>query len=291
MISNIYMYKIGFKNYEGVQDKNSGSYEYEKIIDEICDMCLCEKGRDYCIQRLNNGNVYESKNDNALIVVGGKPRDFLDESLKYMIKEHFKLSIFIATDIDCLEMNREIIDQCDYLLHQSPICLGYKDRQHEMYNWIPEIFFNPNEECEVPEEFKNKCVLFAGSLDGREKKVMDFFKNDRECVLIPKNKSWDLRLEYREYKKLLPLFQNTYVTACEEALNIGWVTSRFVEAISCNVIPLVDVWYDKFGHFGGIKEPIEGKECTAVDMDICKTCLKYHRNEFKNLIKDLLTEE
>lgn len=295
MINDIYVYKIGISNYEGAEDKNSGSYEYEMIIKELEEVVVSGISR---LIRLDGGlKGAVRKFNSALVVVGGRPNNEMDDMIEFMVKEKmFDLTVFIATDVDCLKMNRRLIDSCDYLLHQSPIYLGYKDKKHETYSWVPEIFYNPDNELFVPKKYKNNSFLFAGSLDGREEKVKNFCMNcknlfKRDIIVIPKIKGeeWvtDCRLEYKEYKKLLSLFGYTYICVCKEAEYIGWVTSRLVEAVSCDVFPYVDSDYDKYGHFEGIlNNCVNGiRDVRVGDL---RRFLYHSRVNFQKLLTDIL---
>lgn len=289
MIRDIYVYKIGVNGYKGVNTKKDYKInELKRIIEELCDLSMFSP-HEYSVSYLTTENDYILGDEAALILIGGNPNNVLDKAMKHVIKKYFDVSIFIATNIEHLEVNRDIIDQCDYLLHQSPICLGYKDRQHELYSWVPEIYYNPIEEVLVEERYRNGCILFAGDLNGVEGEIRDYKIYNYPMVIFPaKDENGnDTRLDYSEYKKILPLFERAYITVRKEARNIGWVTARYVEAISCNVAVYVDYEYDKFQHFGGMKrkEKHTGRD---INMKKCKDFLRENRNSFKKLIKDII---
>lgn len=288
MIRDIYIYKIGVNGYTLSDAKKDYEIdELKRIVAELFDVSMFSI-HEYSISYLTTGSGYVFGEEAALILIGGNPNNVLDKAMKYVIKKYFDVSIFIATNIDHLEMNRDIIDQCDYLLHQSPICLGYKDRKHEMYSWIPEIYYNPDEEVLVSEKYRNEGILFAGDLNGIEDEIKEYKINNYPMIIFPSvdEDRNNTRLYYSEYKKILPLFRKVYITVREEARNIGWVTARYVEAISCNVYPYMNHDYDKFQHFGGTKR---AEYARYIDMKKCKDFLRENRNNFKKLIEDIVT--
>lgn len=298
-MKGINLYKIGLENYKGIEDKNSGSYEYDMICLELIN--AFNKGeleasfvRD-CNSIIKNCVEVRDSKHNILVLVGGRFSSDLEKNIvKDLIKES-SVSVFVATDVDCFDMNEREIYMCDYLLHQSPVNLKYKDEKHEMYSYVPEIFYNPAYEVQVPYELRNRQMLFAGSLEGREEKVLRL-RDKSNIFIIPKIKlkdgdkccTYDLRLEYKYYKKLLPLFKETYITVCEDALKLGWVTSRFVEAVSCRVVTSCDPEYDKYEHFfKKEKAGYKSEDFIIPNMVAVMKRIEENRYKFVEIIKEI----
>ena len=292
-------YKIGLENYAEKDDCNSGTYEYKLIRDEIKKNISVSSGDflvnlNYKLYIKSDFFKFLARNIDVLFIVGGK---FYSDREKETLNNFMMISskvIFIATDIDALSMNKEVIDKSNYLLHQCPVNLGIKNSDHEFYSYIPEIFFNDYKNGKLPSWCKNNAVLFAGSLDGRERKVLDG-KNylqevyNLELIVVPKGENFDYRIEYRNYIKLLHLFKYSYVCVTKEAEEIGWITSRPIEAIACNNLPIFDASYDKYNVFpkyeGAYGITTETGRLNRLAM--YKEFLKQRRNKFRELVRDI----
>lgn len=234
------IYKIGMKVYEDrlQQDKNSGTYELQYIHNAL------------------NSIAQTIVETNTLIIVGGKLFDEDTEKLAEIMPQ-YDIRIFVATDsVNFLTCN-DIINQCDYILHQSPrpipelIPQFGEDRQ--MYGYMPELFFVPLAKA----EHQKNMAIFGGNnlrrMDMFEKYILDADGSFNEGIFaLYKNSGGDaedMRLEYSSYINLARLFKYNLIIVREEYRPIGWVTSRFVEAAACWNYPLVDETYDKYGHF------------------------------------------
>ena len=127
----------------------------------------------------------------------------------------------------------------------------------QLYSYVPELFFS---EISKPKHSRLDIALFAGGLNGREKKFEDYRLTDSEANLtfpIAKfSKDEDDRIDYIAYMFMLPFFKYSLVFARESYNEIGWVTARIFESICNNVIPLVDSQFDKYRILDFIPESI-----------------------------------
>ncbi len=282
------VYKIGESKYiESGIDKNSGLFESNLIKDKIA--------QAYGYLKINiDLNINLSKEHDAitcdkLIIIGGTPTH-LDYFYLTNIKANKK--IFVMTDIDTLKTCKEFIDTCDIVLTQTTIFLEEINKP-QAYSYVPELFFDENVNPNI--HLKSDNVLFAGSIDGREDKYLNYFYDAKKCevrdkvVIIPKiNNGVDYRLQYSEYIKLQKLFKYTLICITEECRKNGWITSRFVEAINLNVIPFVDFEYDVMNHFVADDSLLRVKNYTSLinainilkELNITNSILKKYRKRF-----------
>jgi hypothetical protein len=214
----ITVYKIGESLYNNV-DKNSGLYEYNLIKNAL-------KGL--------------STNKKVLVIINGKITKN-DYCLDSMLNK-YELKIFIASDIVALTLNKHIIDKCDILLHQSTNEIeGINIRQR--YSFVPELFYNNG----IINEQDNK-LFFGGGVRDKEQRIKQYLNNCNSASLL-KTDSEDNRLPYNEYIKELSKHKFALIISRKPYDELGWVTSRFVEAISNWVYPIVDEKYDKYNHY------------------------------------------
>lgn len=225
----ISVYKIGKSLYESrkgsIIDKNSGYYEYEYIKKE------CE-------------NIHTDKK--VLVVINGKFGHGEDkqELLDYM--KLFDIRIFIASDIICFTDNHEVVNGCDYLLHQCPthrFCEFPKLKQY--YSYVPELFYKY---CQESAFTKDELLIFGGGVRDNETKITNYLAAVPSVAFIKTNTT-DNRLEYNEYLKELSKHSYALIVSRGKYSEIGWVTARFAEAIAKNCIPIVDIDYDKTDYF------------------------------------------
>lgn len=225
----ISVYKIGKSLYENkrgfVIDKNSGYYEYEYIKTE------CE-------------NIHTNKK--VLVIINGRfdYSECRQELLDYT--KLFDVRIFIASDIISLTDNQDIINACDYLLHQCPthrFCEFPQLKQH--YSYVPELFYKY---CQESTFTKDELLIFGGGVRDNEAKIAGYLNAVPSVAFIKTNVS-DNRLEYNEYLKELSKHSYALIISRKKYSEIGWVTARFAEAIAKNCIPIVDAEYDKTNYF------------------------------------------
>lgn len=237
-------YKIGLQYYKDKLDKNSGTYEYFEFVNEL--------KNQISKSLIINKNIEESifENQDILIIFGGLFYEEEKEKLDELISNSKKV-IFIATDIDSDSCN-EIIQRCSLLLTQSKRFIPWLHCENQAYSYMPEFFshvvsnFIKLYNIDIYSDKKYDEIIFGGSLEGRVEKIRSFLFNDIELQvkIIGKIYERDERLEYYDYLKELVKYKYSFVTIHGKALKNGWVSSRYIESICLNVIPLVDRAYD-----------------------------------------------
>lgn len=229
--------KLGMNYYSNNldrKDKNSGLFEASLIDNEMGE--------------LQNDN---EKCDIEIIINGAISGN---EHFEFKSKDSKK--IFILSDLQCINNCKGIIDQCDVLFHQVPR-EGFEfntiDKHvKQMYGFVPELFFIDRDKS----PYKHDLVLFGGNDFEREESIGKFVMSNKTAInpyflLLYKSYSHkiDTRLDYSEYIKLLSLMKYSLIIARKEYEEIGWVTSRIVEAYDNFVLPFVNKDYDKYSHF------------------------------------------
>jgi hypothetical protein len=233
------IYKIGKSLYEGTVDKNSGMYEYNLIKTEL--------------------EGHRMDLDKTLIIIGGIPnqRDVCNLELLFGVCKGFK-KIFIATDFSVFKPCADIIDKCDLVLHQSIVNLDFIPVK-QAYGYMPELFFKEDKKP----SYQMNMAIFGGNNLHREDKFEKYILNKDKKQFNEKIFSLykfypdvatdqeleDVRLDYPSYIQLSKLFRFNLMIVRKEYRDIGWATSRYVEAISNYNLPLSDYEYDKFNHF------------------------------------------
>lgn len=223
--------KLGMSKYKG-QDRNSGLFEANMIASHLSEI--------------------ESKD--TIVVINGLYDD-CDKEWFESIKGKKRI-VFVLTDISCLEKNKELIEYSDLVLTQT--IEEIKDiKCRQTYGYVPELFY---EDRKIARNQSNVCV-FGGANTGRE----DLFKkyiynsngdlNDRIIAICKEYNEdgtikYDDRLDYNSFISLVSFCKYSLVIARKEYNELGWVTSRFVESVSNNCLPVCDVLYDKYKHFG-----------------------------------------
>lgn len=227
-MGTMYVYKIGerYLKKSGI-DKNSGIWELEKIRE---------------IAKKYNGE------ENVLVCVGGlldeETKKWLESTLSY---HHFKKSVYIMTDTISLKY-LDLVNKFDLVLHQSrwPI-EGITTKQ--MYGYMPEMFFQKQPHV----AHKSNIVLFGGNDLNRADEIKRYVFDDNGlvhdgilCLLKSYSDGSDMRIDYGSYIKLLNSCAFNLIVSSDWIYKHGWITSRMIEALSCNSIPLVAPGYDCF---------------------------------------------
>lgn len=224
-MKQIKLYKIGIDNYINKDDKNGGLYEFN----------LIKKA----------SKMYRPRFNNILLIVNGKfVDDCEEENLLNTIKNTDALKIFIATDEICFINNNDIIRNCDVLLHQSPGNNYNEFKAAQYYSWIPELFYK---KIDVPTSQVNK-LFFGGGTRGNEA-ILDSLIADIDTYTLLKTDTKDNRIPYKDFQKLQSNFKYSFIISRPSYQSSGWVTPRFVEAISNYSFPIVHATYDKSNHY------------------------------------------
>ena len=230
-MGNMYVYKIGeeYLKKSGI-DKNSGIWELEKI------KSIADK---------YNGSK------NILVCVGG----LLDENTKNWLentiaKKYFDKTVYIMTDTISLKY-LDLVNKFDLVLHQSvDVIEGLTTKN--MYGYMPEMFF----EERPPAAYKSNIVLFGGNDLNREEEIKRYVYDNNGlvhdgilCLLKSYSDGSDMRIDHDSYIKLLDACSFNLIVSRDGIYKHGWITSRMIEALSCNSIPLVAPGYDCFGFY------------------------------------------
>ena len=272
----IEFYKIGSQWYKdsGV-DKNSGLFEANIIQNEL-ENIKCDK--------------------NVLIILSGKFYNKAENDALLAKLSDFDTRIFIATDIIAFQDNIDIIERCQYLLHQSTRKNILNNANViELYSWVPEIFYTY---CKQPNTIKDNKLIFGGGVRDNESKILDYL-NSVPSVSYLKTETVDNRLQYKDYLKELSKHKFALVIARKSYEQLHWVTARYCEAIANDVIPICDGNYDADNHFNAIKIDSNGLynlyQCLSNSPEYCKKFLKEQhqrlsctKNNFRNLIIDIV---
>ena len=230
-MGNMYVYKIGeeYLKKSGI-DKNSGIWELEKI------RSIADK---------YNGSK------NILVCVGG----LLDENTKIWLenmiaKKYFDKTVYVMTDTISLKY-LDLVNKFDLVLHQSvDVIVGLNAKN--MYGYMPEMFF---EERPCVSN-KSNIVLFGGNDLNREEEIRRYIYDDDGlvhdgilCLLKSYSDGSDMRIDHDSYLKLLDACSFNLIVSSDWIYKHGWITSRMIEALSCNSIPLVAPGYDCFNWY------------------------------------------
>ena len=230
-MSKMYVYKIGesYLKKSGI-DKNSGIWELEKI------RSIAEK---------YNGSK------NILVCVGG----LLDESEKAWLestlaRKHFDKTVYVMTDTISLKY-LDLVNKFDLVLHQSILPIEELTTK-QMYGCMPEMFF----EKRPLVSNKSNIVLFGGNDLNREEEIKRYIYDDDGlvhdgilCLLKSYSDGSDMRIDHDSYLKLLDACSFNLIVSSDWIYKHGWITSRMIEALSCNSIPLVAPGYDCYNWY------------------------------------------
>ena len=230
-MGNMYVYKIGeeYLKKSGI-DKNSGIWELEKI------RSIADK---------YNGSK------NILVCVGG----LLDENTKAWLentiaRKYFDKTVYVMTDTISLKY-LDLVNKFDLVLHQSvDVIVGLNAKN--MYGYMPEMFFEERK----PVPHKSNIVLFGGNNLNRDEEIKRYVCDSKGnihdgilCLLKNYNDGSDMRIDHDSYLKLLEACSFNLIVSSDWIYKHGWITSRMIEALSCNSIPLVAPGYDCFGFY------------------------------------------
>lgn len=277
----IEVYKIGHRNYlkDGVLvDKNSGAFEYRIIRDELKDI-ICSK--------------------KVLVIINGK---FVndEESILNERLDEYDIKIFIASDIIALTDNKNIIDKCDFLLHQCPNNPIDGITIKQCYSWVPELFYKYNigsASCA-----KIDRVIFGGGVRDNEELILSYLDAVPSTAFL-KTDTVDNRLDYDQYMWQLSKHRYSLIVSRKKYSELNWVTARYAEALAVNTLPICDSNYDKSNHFAAIKVFNPDDLKSVVDMfnnnqvyristlRYMQQRLRENCDNFKDLILELVGEE
>lgn len=260
-MGSIYVYKIGesYLKKSGI-DKNSGIWELEKIKS---------------IAKKYTGSK------NILVCVGG----LLDESTKVWLegtlaRRFFDETVYIMTDTISMKY-LDLLNKFDLVLHQSRLPIeGLMTNQ--TYGYMPEMFFEkrPCASC------KSNIVLFGGNDLNREEEIKRYIYDDDGlvhdgilCLLKSYSDGSDMRIDHDSYLKLLDACAFNLIVSSDWIYKHGWITSRMIEALSYNSIPLVAPGYDCFSWY-------KHDKTIVYDYD----SIRKHLNEIKSEVVDEFLE-
>ena len=228
------LYKIGLDPYTDVSSllNNSALYEYNKlksILDPIdCDDFIC------VLNGISNKRFELPAN---------------------------KKKIFIATDGFCFDKNKDIIDECDYVLHQSEETLDFVHKP-QGYNYVPFLFTNDEPKSMI----QDSKIVFGGANRGRDDKINKYILNgatinpDVVAFLKMYNNEgkvvFDNRIEYSAFIRVLRSYKYTICFSRKEYDEMRWTTARYFESISNYVLPLIDSTYCVHSVFNGMTDVV-----------------------------------
>jgi hypothetical protein len=221
---------MGLSYYFKNIDKNSGMTEVEIISKEL-------------------GKI---KTDKKVLVIINGLRDNEDNNLFDYMK-NYDLTIFIMSDSIALETSLDIMNACDVVLHQAPNYIFKEIKAKQYYSYVPELFYKYCKETFMHKSNiianANLCDIYFG---GNNKNRDDKFKAYRvaeAASIFSRYKLYetgeDSRISHKDYLNELLRFAYSLVICRKDYRDIGWITSRYFEAIALDNIPLIDFEYDK----------------------------------------------
>lgn len=226
----IHVYKMGLSYYKNKIDKNSGMTEVKIISDEL-------------------SRIRTDKN--VLVIINGV-RDVADECVFDEIK-NYDLSIFIMSDSIALDTSLDIMNACDFVLHQAPCYTFERIKSSQFYSFVPELFYKycknliANGEIKVKKTESPDVIYFGGNNKNRDDKFK-IYKINEAPNIFSRYKLYetgeDTRISHIEYLKELSHYSYSLVICRKDYRNIGWITSRYFEAIALDNVPLIDWEYD-----------------------------------------------
>jgi len=253
---------------------------------------------------LNNSALYEYNmlkailepidcSDHVCILNGiGDPTEVLNIN---------KRKIFIATDGFCFTQNKEVIDNCDFIIHQSEKHLDFITKP-QTYNYVPFLFINNKPKSYI----QDSKVIFGGANRGRDDKINKYILNGTEynpgVVAFLKmydqkgNVLFDNRVNYEEFIKILRSYKYTICFSRKEYDEMQWTTARFFESISNYVLPFVDNTYCVYHEFNAdIVTSYEELWNNILSMSEDERMeklngLRFIMNKYKNAFKDTIID-
>lgn len=226
----ITVYKMGMSYYENKVDKNSGMTEVSIIAEEL-------------------KNIKTSKN--VLVIINGIRDEADNELLKCLKEKKYDLTIFIMSDSIALETSLDIMNECDYVLHQAPYHNFSEIKATQYYSYVPELFYKYCKELQQNGEIDiaktSTDVYFGGNNKNRDDKFKAY-KVSESPDIFARYKLYesgeDTRIGHNEYLREISKFAFSLVICREDYRSIGWLTSRYFEAIALDNIPFIDCDYD-----------------------------------------------
>ena len=225
----IQVYKMGMSYYQNKIDKNSGMTEVKIIKEELKNI----------------------KTDKKVLVIINGIRDEIDNSLLNIIK-NYDLSIFIMSDSIALETSLDIMNACDCVLHQSPYLKFNEIKTSQAYSYVPELFYKYCKKLLSQgkinnDKIKSSKIYFGGNNKNRDDKFKAY-KIGETPSIFTRYKLYetgeDSRIDHKEYLQELSNFKYSLVICRKDYRDIGWITSRYYEAIALDNIPFIDNEYD-----------------------------------------------
>lgn len=216
-----------------------------------------------------------------------------------------KKKIFIATDGFCFDKNKDIIDECDYVLHQSEKILDFIHKP-QAYNYVPFLFTN-----DAPKSIiQDSKVIFGGANRGRDDKINKYILNgttiNPNVVAFLKmydnndNVVFDNRIEYSAFIHVLRSYKYTICFSRKEYDEMQWTTARYFESISNYVLPFVDITYCVHHAFNGLTDIVTSyaemcdkiknmtEQARLEKLDKLNTIVNAHRDAFKDTILSII---
>lgn len=282
--------KIGIGYYQGIEDRNGGSHEFRLIFDQAVSINT----------ETRLASLHTSRID-ILLVVNGK-ENFESWTKFEALKARAKKVIFVLTDYGFIEDNKRYIQEADMILWQAPM-RGELFGVPAQYGYVPQLFYT--EQKLAP--YRNQFCLFGGNIAGREAEVKKMLLRDdglfcRNIVALYKDVSgFDCRVPYNQYIQMLRACSSMYCSGRKAGKEVGWVTPRYVEAISAGCYPIKINDYDNKGYFGF--EALRAKTRSRLDYAIVRAMyrepeldeeMKKEQERFKEeskLFKKILIEE
>lgn len=270
--------KIGGQ--QGNTSKNGGDFEFNLIKEELKDIDC---------------------NDFMVIVNG-----YGDESEILASK---KKKIFIITDSFAFKGNKNSIEQCDIIMHQSKKDLSFINKNKEQYfSYVPFLFYLEDRAIN-----QSNNIIFGGANTGREDKFQEYLFDEKELLrpnitafvkkycLNTGKVLYDDRIDYESFCQIMKYFKYTICFSREEYDKLQWVTPRFIEAISRFVFPFTD---NNYAVFGGLQayqytassydEMMMKIECIDESMRLSELSIMQkiaasYKERFKSLIIDIIS--
>lgn len=172
--------------------------------------------------------------------------DFIDYDNIEALSSISKSSHFVLTDMRIMLPDR-FNDLFDIVLTQSPNHIS-EINSEQAYNGMPEsiLYNNPISEFNAGE--KDIDIIFGGTERNRTIDFLEYVWRPDVTFYgkAPTVNFEDNRLPANEFLKVLERAKFSPVIADPTYNKNGFVTQRFYECISSNIVPFVDAKYDRF---------------------------------------------